>query len=225
MEGLALSLYFSPAYPTEGALPLARRLAAVVREHTPQFRPHLSMDEALLAAERDQAFETLFAPISLIQVSPDGKSDFLLSINQAREEKANGAVVGCSTPFLRLERPQVQRAWLFLTSIASPMIEATSPVFAEINAVGERGVRFSKLRPAALPPVFGPWNYLGPSLVEGERGAVLEALPDCKLSRFHGGMVVQVVPDLYGKPSPALLAALHDLRIKYHARQPPQDGG
>jgi hypothetical protein len=221
MEGLSISLCFSPAYPRERSLPLAKELVAVLQRRNPLLQPHLSRTADLLAADRDEAFETLFRSLSLIQPWPGDKHGFSVSINQARDEKLDWALMSCHAGFINLVRAEVERAWLFMLSEGPALLEAASPLFAEIHALGESGIRFRGMVAGALPPVFGPWNYLSAPLLEGGRRAAIEALPDCKVWPLHTGLALQLVPDLYAKPGRELTAALRALGVKYHAKRAP----
>jgi hypothetical protein len=81
MEGLSIVLYFSPAYPAERGLPLAKELVAVLRRRSPLFQPRFSSDVELRAADRNEAFETLFRSITLNQPWPGDKHGFEVSIS------------------------------------------------------------------------------------------------------------------------------------------------
>jgi hypothetical protein len=221
VEGLSISLYFSPVYPAERALPLAKELVAVLQRRSPLFQPRFSSDADLLAADRNEAFETLFKAVTLSQPWPGDKHGFEVSISQARDEKRDWALMSLTTGFIEQVRPEVERAWGFMLSEGPSLVEAASPLFAEVHAVGHPGIRFSGLVAGALPPVFGPWNYVSAPLLEGGRRAAIEALPDCKVSPLHTGLALQLVPDLYAKPGQELTAALRALGVKYHAKSAP----
>lgn len=226
MWGLDLVLLYSPLYPLERSLAIAKSiLAAIDGYESSRFEPEFDDDRATLEAERDPAFETSFKQINLLHPSKSDGVPWRLSFLQAWDEKLNWASFSLTAALAPDDHRGVDKAWRFLRQ-AAPQIIAIAPArFAIINGTGESGLKARGLAPDALPPVMTPWTWIGPQLLNAERRAALNALPDCTITPLAEGIAVQCVPDFNTKPTPALLAAIRSLpttkKIQYRQSTPP----
>ena len=221
-----MSLYYSPAYRVERALSIAKDAIASLHgyDHS-DFEPELEYDSRLFASDRDEQFETLFAPLTMKNPSPSDGRPFTISVSQIHDEASGWATIGGHVPFRSGKRVDVEKAWRVALFAAPRMVEATRPVFAEINGIGESGIRFRDLAAGQLPPTFGPWNYLAGSLIEATGISVAKALAGCGTSPLLDGIVVQPARDPYEPPPRECIRDLRELvgpvRFRYHQSMPP----
>lgn len=219
MDSLDLGLYHYPAYPIAESLPRAQALAKLIGSFRGKPLHVFETTTALMEAERDTSFETIGAFICLVHPELGTPGFWFVHLNQFID--AGWAVQHVVATIMPYDRSGMADSWAFMMEFAPKLVALAEPsVDAGLGGISDFPDP-RKLEANALPPL-NAWNWLSKKLVDTDRLAMLEAIGFHKVEALGEGYVVEVVPDVYTKPSKEVVAAMKAHGLSFKAPNPPK---
>jgi hypothetical protein len=207
LDGLQLALFFTPPYPIERAVGMGRALMKALGRFRGDAPDVLEPSAHLLNVDRDEAFENGYGILTLCYPSLGNLQS--ATIMQAQESPWARLTVSMS--LMAETRADVATCWEYMLAAAPRAVSELKPSLAFVGALADIP-KPKSLTPKRLPKTFTAWTFLGGEVLDAAKSEALTTLPDAHEIRAHAsGMIVQAVPDLYGAPSKALLAAFKAL--------------
>lgn len=222
--------------PVADRVPMFQRAVAAIATYRDRaIVPHPKIAH-LLSAARDEKYErgvvdpvfwygadtSLSPSIGLLSDTKHPELRFTVGVPAWHQMAAWGVEIAPRPDDQEIvsQRPEISFVWEYSLWAVPRLVDALRPHHAVLgpNIVSGDLARASD----ALPKGLHPWNWFSDEALSTYpflRGAI-ESLPDVVFEPLAGGLVVQVVPDLYHKPSKAFLEALAAIpvepKFRYH---------
>jgi hypothetical protein len=218
MDALSLALFFHPEYAPEDRLPRAKALVPLFTSNSGVPLSVFETSTDLMSVDRDARFEAGHREITLRDTERSEPISGEVSISHY--DDGGWAVISVVFTIYPYDRRETERTWSYATRLAPKVVAAAKPTFAVLTGLSDWPDP-SKLKPGQLPPL-GPWNWFSLESLPDTRRKQLAALPGAhRFEQIADGFLLQLVPDVYSKPSPDMMAVLAQLGTKYSAPKPP----
>ena len=219
MNGLTLQLYHHPVYPIAEALPRSKRLARTMMK---TYRGHaitvFEPSAPLMELERDRGFEAGESFIELVH--PELGMPGFWNVHVKQFVDAGWAVQHVLASIMPYDKGGMIDSWAFMMEFAPQLVVVDDPTFALLGGISDSPDPRA-LDAKELPPL-QTWNWFSKRLVDKERLGMLKELGFYAIEPVGKGYVVQVVPDVYTKPSKEVLAATKAKGLTYKVPNPPK---